>query len=102
MLDSAFLTGVFSLIDVVFGAAIEDTLEGLALAIPIHEAILHRRGVLGQLLALAEATERGDQMTIERCCEELPPLTAATVAEDSLAAVEFANQQVQDPKADDE
>jgi c-di-GMP-related signal transduction protein len=99
LLDSAFLTGVFSLIDVVFGADIEEALDGLALAVPIREAILHRRGVLGQLLSLAEASERGDLVTIEDCCAELPPLTAAGAAADSLAAAEFASQHVQTPQA---
>jgi c-di-GMP-related signal transduction protein len=96
LLDSAFLTGVFSLIDVVFGGAIEDILSGLALSEPITEAILHRRGVLGQLLALAEAAERGDQATIEAQCRDLWPMTASTVAEDSLSAVELANAHTQD------
>lgn len=91
LLESAFLTGVFSLIDVVFGGKLEDTLAGLALSVPITEAILHRRGLLGALLALAEAAERGDQVSIESLCQGLRPMTAATVAEDSLAAVELAH-----------
>jgi len=91
LLESAFLTGVFSLIDVVFGGALEDILAGLALSVPISDAILHRRGLLGKLLALAEAAERGDQVSIESLSRTLPPMTAATVAEDSLAAVELAH-----------
>lgn len=102
LLDSAFLTGVFSLIDVVFGGAIEDILSGLALSVPITDAILHRRGLLGQILALAEAAERGDQATIIALCGHLWPMTATTVAEDSLSAVEIANIHTQeDPLADE-
>jgi len=102
LLDSAFLTGVFSLIDVVFGGAIEHILSGLALSVPITEAILHRRDMLGQLLALAEAAERGDQTTIESLCLSLWPMTAATVAEDSLWAVELANTHTQEiPSAEE-
>jgi len=102
LLESAFLTGVFSLIDVVFGGAIEDILSGLALSVPITEAILHRRGLLGQLLALAEAAERGDQTTIESLCGQLWPMTAVTVAEDSLSAVEIANIHMLDNSLTDE
>jgi c-di-GMP-related signal transduction protein len=91
LLESAFLTGVFSLIDVVFGGTLEDILAGLALSVPITEAILHRRGQLGQLLSLAEAAERGDQVSITSLCQRLSPMTAGTVAEDSLAAVEMAS-----------
>jgi len=100
LLESAFLTGVFSLIDVVFGGAIEETLEGLALAMPIREAILQRRGILGQLLTLAEAAERGDQVTIDELCEHLPPLSAATVAEDSIGAAVLENQHTRSDEAE--
>jgi len=100
LLESAFLTGVFSLIDVVFGGAIEETLSGLALAMPICEAILQRRGILGQLLTLAEAAERGDQVTIDELCEHLPPLSAATVAEDNIAAAVLENQHTRSDEAE--
>jgi c-di-GMP-related signal transduction protein len=100
LLESAFLTGVFSLIDVVFGGAIEETLEGLALAMPIREAILQRRGMLGQLLTLAQAAERGDQVTIDELCEHLPPLSAASVAEDSIAAAVLENQHTRTDEAE--
>jgi EAL and modified HD-GYP domain-containing signal transduction protein len=102
LLDSAFLTGVFSLIDVVFGGAIEDILSGLALSVPITEAILHRRGQLGQLLALAEAAERGDQITIDSLCEGLQPMNSASVAEDSLSAMEIVNCSNQQTETVDE
>ncbi len=102
LLESAFLTGVFSLIDVVFGGRQEDILAGLALSVPITDAILHRRGLLGQLLVLAEAAERGDQVSIESLCHSLRPMTAATVAEDSLAAVALAHGSDRNEVAADE
>jgi len=67
---------------------------------PIREAILQRRGILGQLLTLAEAAERGDQVTIDELCEHLPPLSAATVAEDSIGAAVLENQHTRSDEAE--
>ncbi|MFM0242931.1 EAL and HDOD domain-containing protein [Paraburkholderia phytofirmans] len=88
--DAAFLTGVFSFVDAVFGGSLESTLNLLTLSRPIQAGILHRQGVLGLLLSAVEALERGAWDEIGTLCERLQPLTVEEVAELGLAAGAWA------------
>ena len=88
--DAAFLTGVFSFVDAVFGGSIENTLNVLTLSKPIQAAILRREGVLGLLLSVVDALERGEWKEIESVCAELAPLTVREVAELGLVAAAWA------------
>jgi c-di-GMP-related signal transduction protein len=88
--DSAFLTGVFSFVDAVFGGSLAATLNVLALAKPIQAAILHREGVLGQLLAAIEALEHGAWADVEAVCQRLAPLSASEAAQLALSAAAWA------------
>jgi len=88
--DGAFLAGVFSFVDAVFGGSLDATLEVLTLARPIREAILRHEGVLGQLLGVAQALERADWAHIDEACARLAPLDAGAVAALGLAAAEWA------------
>lgn len=88
--DAAFLTGVFSFVDAVFGGSLENTLNVLTLSKPIQSAILHREGVLGLLLSAVDALERGAWTEIEAACVRLAPLTVSDVAELGLAAAAWA------------
>nr|WKF59276.1 Cyclic di-GMP phosphodiesterase CdgJ [Paraburkholderia busanensis] len=88
--DAAFLTGVFSFVDAVFGGSLESTLNVLTLSRPIQSAILQREGVLGLLLSAVEALERGAWDEIAMLCERLKPLTVEEVARMGLAAGAWA------------
>ncbi|WP_322102028.1 EAL and HDOD domain-containing protein [Paraburkholderia sp. J41] len=88
--DAAFLVGVFSFVDAVFGGSLESTLEVLTLAKPVRTAIIEREGVLGRLLDLSEAFERADWAGVDALCAQLAPLDAATVAAMHLSAAEWA------------
>ncbi|RQH07557.1 EAL and HDOD domain-containing protein [Paraburkholderia dinghuensis] len=88
--DAAFLAGVFSCVDAVFGGPLEATIDMLTLARPIRAAILNRDGVLGQLLSAAEALERADWTRLDEVCGQLAPLDAAAVAAIGLDAAEWA------------
>jgi c-di-GMP-related signal transduction protein len=88
--DAAFLTGVFSFVDAVFGGSLESTLNVLTLSRPIQAGILHRQGVLGLLLTVVEALERGAWDEIDSLCVRLQPLTVEEVAELGLAAAAWA------------
>ncbi|MFP3567732.1 EAL and HDOD domain-containing protein [Paraburkholderia sp. SIMBA_030] len=88
--DAAFLTGVFSFVDAVFGGSLESTLNVLTLSRPIQAAILHREGVLGMLLNAVEALERGAWDEIGTLCARLQPLTVEEVAQLGLAAGAWA------------
>jgi EAL and modified HD-GYP domain-containing signal transduction protein len=50
--DRAFMTGIFSLLDAVFGRSLAELLEPLDLAAEVVEALLQRRGYLGNLLEI--------------------------------------------------
>ena len=52
--DIAFMTGVFSLLDVLFGMSMEDIVGALGLAPAAAEALLLRQGRLGEQLSMVE------------------------------------------------
>ncbi|CAB3767639.1 EAL and HDOD domain-containing protein [Paraburkholderia humisilvae] len=88
--DAAFLTGVFSFVDAVFGGSLETTLNVLMLSRPIRDAIAHHEGTLGTLLTLIEALERGAWDVADHACQSLAPLTRAEAAELALTAAAWA------------
>nr|WP_232071397.1 EAL domain-containing protein [Paraburkholderia pallida] len=88
--DAAFLVGVFSFVDAVFGGQLDQTLEMLRLAKPIRAAIARREGVLGRLLGVSEALEHADWAAVEAACATLAPLDAGALAALALAAAEWA------------
>jgi c-di-GMP-related signal transduction protein len=69
--DAGFITGIFSLVHIVFGATVEEIVEMLRLSPAIRAAILEHTGELGLLLALAKAAEIGDEATLLAACEAL-------------------------------
>ena len=58
--ERAFMTGMFSLLGVMFGMPLADVLQPLRLDEALLAALLRREGELGDLLAAVEAGERGD------------------------------------------
>ena len=58
--EQGFMTGMFSLLGVLFGMPLGELLAPLALGEAVHAALLRREGELGALLALFETAERGD------------------------------------------
>nr|WP_028227213.1 EAL domain-containing protein [Paraburkholderia ferrariae] len=88
--DTAFLAGVFSFVDAVFGGPLETTVDMLRLARPIRAAIIGREGLLGRLLDVTEALEQGDWSGVDTICARLEPLDASAVAALSLTAGEWA------------
>jgi HDOD domain len=58
--ELAFMTGMFSLLGVLFGAPLAEVLAPLAIADAVQGALLDRQGELGTLLALVTAAEGGD------------------------------------------
>jgi c-di-GMP-related signal transduction protein len=88
--DAAFLTGVFSFVEAVFGGSLENTLNVLTLSKPIQAAIVRREGALGLLLSAVDALERGAWTEIETVCAQLTPLTVSDVAELGLIAAAWA------------
>ena len=58
--EQAFMTGMFSLLGVLFGMPMAQLLEPLSLGEAVHAALLDGQGELGALLALADCAERAD------------------------------------------
>lgn len=67
--EAAFITGIFSLFDVLFETPMAAVIEGLNLDDEITSALLHREGELGQLLLLSEMVERVEFEEVERLLE---------------------------------
>lgn len=64
--DRAFITGVLSLIDILFEVSMEEVVEKLNLVDDVRDALLARSGELGELLSLAERLEGADFFEVER------------------------------------
>lgn len=69
--DNLFVVGVFSLLDVILKMPMEQALEKLQLPEPIVDALLHRTGIFGPFLKLAEACEDANSVEIVQLAELL-------------------------------
>lgn len=58
LIEIGFLAGILSLADVIYGTPMEDILKELNLEQVINDALLYRKGYLGDLLTLIEYDER--------------------------------------------
>lgn len=68
--DQAFMTGIMSLLDTLLDMPMEDLLQQVNLGLPIHDALLARRGRLGEMLSLVEALEKKDSAVLPRLLGE--------------------------------
>ena len=75
--ENLFVVGFFSLLDRLLGVPIEQVLREISLPTTIVQALLHREGVYGPLLALAEACEQERGSASERADDLF--MTAAQV-----------------------
>lgn len=64
--ETAFMTGIFSLFDILFETSMEAVIDGLNLGAETTGALLERQGYLGQLLSLAEMVEQSNFGEVER------------------------------------
>jgi EAL and modified HD-GYP domain-containing signal transduction protein len=71
--DAAFMTGMFSLLGVLFGMPLPEVLKPLKISEALQAALLERKGNLGQLLQAAECAELRDTANL------LPALDALQV-----------------------
>lgn len=69
--DSAFVVGVFSLLDEMLGVPMEEALKLLSLPEPVTRAILGGEGVFGRMLALTRAAELSDDAAFASIAQEL-------------------------------
>jgi c-di-GMP-related signal transduction protein len=73
--DSAFITGMLSLINVLFNVSPSEVTEKMSLAQEIQDALLNRQGLLGTLLRIVEKMDRQEYEAVD---EELGALGLTT------------------------
>ncbi|HME45983.1 MAG TPA: HDOD domain-containing protein [Syntrophorhabdales bacterium] len=64
--DGAFITGILSFVNVLFGKPLHEIVDKLSLAPEIREALLQREGVLGNLLAITEDLDDENYSDLEK------------------------------------
>lgn len=69
--DQAFMGGLFSLLDVLFGIPLPGVLQPLNISPPLRAALLEHRGELGTLLRIADVTSRHDHDSITRLTDSI-------------------------------
>lgn len=90
--DQAFMVGVLSLLDALFGTPLPELLAELNLADPVRAALLNHQGTLGQLLNIILRAEQNqfDELLAELA--ELPPLSLLQFNQAQLQALGWANE----------
>ncbi len=89
--DRAFMIGIMSLLDALFGTDIEHIVDKLEIPEEIIQALLHREGRLGWQLQLIEASERGDTELTNNTMKKLGFLDVSSLAKAELSALEWAS-----------
>ncbi|GAB0118465.1 cyclic diguanylate phosphodiesterase [Acidisoma sp. 7E03] len=88
----AFMVGILSLADRVFGQSMIDLLKMLNLDIALEEALLYRRGPLGRLLILVEASEEPGTHPLATVIDQLDGTSAADFNRMQIAAMRWASR----------
>lgn len=90
--DQAFMTGVFSMAEAMFGSTGIDVLAEARIPTVIAGAIRDHTGKLGALLACAEACESGNADRIEAACANIDGLDRRDAGRLSLEALRWITQ----------
>lgn len=92
MEDQAFMTGILSLVDVLFNMPLRDIIYTLDLGEEIQLALLRHRGPLGDLLSLSMLFEQDSPGAIEELLkDELPWLTMEQACAAQSKAIAWSN-----------
>jgi len=83
LVETAFLTGILSLLDALYETPMEHIVESLNLSDDMAEALLQREGQLGMLLLLAEKLEKTDFDAVQEI------LDALSISLDQLLAAQL-------------
>lgn len=86
--DKLFVLGLFSMLDVALKVPLEAAIRPLRLAEPMNAALLHREGLFGAYLSLADACERGVASEIARFAVMLG-LTSNKVSARQIEAINW-------------
>lgn len=83
LVETAFLTGILSLLDALYETPMEHVVESLNLSEDMADALLRREGQLGMLLLLAERLEKADFVVVQKL------LDALSISLDQLLAAQL-------------
>ena len=89
-LDNLFITGTFSLLDILLGAHMNTALDQMHLPEVINDALLKREGKFAPFLELALACESDDIAALENQASALS-LDAAAINHAQAEALSFAD-----------
>ncbi|MBC6961356.1 MAG: HDOD domain-containing protein [Nitrosomonas sp.] len=89
--DRAFMTGIMSLLDTLFGMEIQQIVDKLEMPDEVIRALIHREGRLGCKLRLIEAREKGNAEQVEKAMAELEFLDRPDLVKAELDALDWAN-----------
>ncbi len=68
--EGAFITGIVSMMEALLGIETKTFLETLNLMPEVSEALLSKKGVLGELLSLVEAIEKDETGKVKQFIDE--------------------------------
>ncbi|MDE1942819.1 MAG: EAL domain-containing protein [Betaproteobacteria bacterium] len=89
--ENAFITGMLSLMDTLFGVPLEEILEAIPLDTSIISALKDQQGDLGKLLNLAINLEQDNPESLEDCLRECQFLSLEAITRAEVHALEWAN-----------
>jgi c-di-GMP-related signal transduction protein len=89
--DRAFMTGIMSLLDALFGIDIQQIVSELEVPDEMVHALIRHEGRLGQQLLLIQASETGDAAQVKSILAGLEFLNASDLIEAELSALEWAS-----------
>jgi EAL and modified HD-GYP domain-containing signal transduction protein len=90
--DSAFMAGIFSLIENVIGKPLAEVVQELNLDETLAAALLHREGALGVLLDLAESVEHHDLSRTLALLEAAGGLSLSDLTVAEIGAMTWTHQ----------
>lgn len=89
--DQAFMVGIMSLMPALVGQPIAEIVTPLGLASSVREALCEGRGVLGDMLRLAESCEGGDLEQLAANLASLPGISPKALNLAQTRALQWAN-----------
>lgn len=92
MRDAAYMVGILSLTPTLLGQVMEDILPTLNLSLPIQDALLKGKGMLGAILEMSELLEAGAIPECQDCLHRLPLLNAEKLNACHAEAMAWANR----------
>lgn len=91
VVDSAFIVGVVSVMELMLGVPMESLLGSLGLSEEVKLALLQREGPLGNLLSLAQALEGGDDGFVAHYIAAMPNRNVDILNQAQGQALAWAN-----------